>query len=479
MADTFLHGVEVVDVSDGTRTISVASSSIIGIVGTAPRADATAFPLNTAVLIPGSQAAAAKLDMGGTGDAGTLPDALDSIFKQSLAAVVVVRVDEGATDAETLANVLGGTNAVTGKREGCYALLDAQSALGVKPRILIAPGFTHQRVTGGITGASGAAGTGYTPGSYDLPAVNANGDTTGAGGVVTVVVGSNGAISSRVVKSAGSNYTAPPTFNLAPLGAGNGGTVVATIGTTGNAVVAELVGIANRLRAIIVQDGPSTTDADAVTVAGDSGSQRVYLVDPQVLKTDSSGNTVTSWSSACAAGVIAASDNARGWWWSPSNQAVNGIIGTARAIEFAMGDPSSQANLLNASNVTTIIRQGGFLLWGNRTLSTDPKWQFLCVVRTADIIADSLQAAHLWAVDQGITKNYVDEVTQGVASFLRDLKAKGAIIDGSCWVDPDLNSASSIAAGNVYWDFDFTPVYPAEHLQFRSHLVNDYLTEIF
>jgi len=118
-------------------------------------------------------------------------------------------------------------------------------------------------------------------------------------------------------------------------------------------------------------------------------------------------------------------------------------------------------------------------LWGNRTLSADPKWTFLCVVRTADIIADSLQDAHLWAVDQGITKNYVGEVQENVNAFMRGLKTKGAILGGSCWIDKDLNSAAQIAAGDISWDFDFTPVYPAEKLTFRSHLVNDYITEIF
>lgn len=475
MADTFLHGVEVVDISDGSRTITVASSSIIGIVGTAPRADAATFPINTAVLIPGSSAKAAKLDMGGTGNAGTLPDALDSIFDQSLAAVVVVRVEEGETEAETIANIIGGTNAVTGKREGVHALLDAASSLGAKPRILIAPGYTQQRVTGGVTVLTGIAGTGYTPGTYDIAATGGG----GAGAVATVVVNPAGGIFGLTVKAAGSGYTSAPTFPLTALGAGTGGSITATIGTTGSAVVAEMVGIAESLRAIIVQDGPSTTDDAAVAVAGDSGSKRVYLVDPKVLKTDATGAAVEAWSSACVAGVIAATDNANGWWWSPSNQAVNGIVGTARAIEFSMGQASSQANLLNAANVATIIREGGFRLWGNRTLSTDPKWKFLCVVRTADIIADSLQAAHLWAVDRGITKNYVSDVQEGVNAFLRGLKAQGAILGGQCWVDKDLNSEASIANGEVYWDFDFTPVYPAEHLTFRSHLVNDYISEIF
>ena len=389
MAETFLHGVEVVDINDGARPIQTAATSVIGIVGTAPRADDAAFPLNTPVLIANSLALTARLTALPGGANGTLPDALDSIFDQAGASVVVVRVAEGATEAETLVNV------TSGQFEGVHALLAAEGTLGVKPRILIAPGFTHQR-------AASAA----------------------------------------------------------------------------NATIAELLGIAERLRAVIIADGPSTTDADALTYARDFGSKRVYVIDPRIVKVGSTGTSHTAHASACVAGVIARSDNERGWWWSPSNQAVNGIVGLARAIDFSLGDAGSRANLLNASNVATFIRQNGFRLWGNRTLSSDAKWAFLCVVRTADIIADSLQAAHLWAVDRGITKNYVTDVQEGVNAFLRDLTAKGAILGGSCWLDPALNSASAIASGKVYWDFDFTPVYPAEHLTFWSHLVDNYIAEI-
>lgn len=112
-------------------------------------------------------------------------------------------------------------------------------------------------------------------------------------------------------------------------------------------------------------------------------------------------------------------------------------------------------------------------------MSADPKWTFLCVVRTADMIDESLKAAHLWAVDRGITKTYVSDVIEGVNAYLRYLNNIGAILGGSCWADPDLNSADQIAQGKVYFDFDFTPVYPSEHVIFRSHLVNDYIKEIF
>lgn len=396
MSDIFLHGIQNVTVDDGSRPITTVRSSTIGIIGSAPDADPLIFPLNKPVLIAGSRIEAAKL-----GETGTLPQAIDSIFDQVGAVLVVVRIEEGETAAATLANVLGGVDANTGTYEGVHAFLAAENIVGFVPKILIAPGYTHTRT----------AAVGQTP-------------------------------------------------------------------ATSNPVVAELNGIAERLKAVIIADGPNTNDADAIAYTKDFGSKRVFLVDPKVLKTVD-GATSSEWSSACVAGLIAKSDNERGWWWSPSNQEINGIIGTSRAIDFAMGDASCRANLLNENNVATIIRQNGYRLWGNRTPSSDKKWAFLCVVRTADMIDESLKAAHLWAVDRGITKTYVSDVTEGVNAYLRYLTNIGAILGGSCWADPDLNSADQIAQGKVYFDFDFTPVYPAEHVIFRSHLVNDYIKEIF
>ena len=395
MPETFLHGVEVIEIDTGPRPIRTVRSGVIGIVGTAPDADATAFPLDTPVLIAGSRAQAALLDTTGDG-LGTLPAAIDGIFDQIGAVVVVVRVAAGATEAETLANIVGGVNAVDGSYEGVHALLAARSVVGQTPRILCAPGWTHQR-----PGAPAAA----------------------------------------------------------------------------NPVVAEMVGVAERLRAIIVADGPNTTDAAALTYAEDFGSPRVYLVDPWV-RVQRGTDIVVEPASARVAGLIARIDNDRGFWWSPSNQLINGIVGTARAVDFAMGDANSRANLLNEGNVATIIREDGFRLWGNRTLSSDPKWAFLSVRRTADILNDTLQSAHLWAVDRNITRTYVDDVAEGVNAKIRDLVAIGALIGGECWPDPDLNSPSNIADGKVFFNFRFTPPYPAEHITFNSILTQDYLEEL-
>ncbi len=250
--------------------------------------------------------------------------------------------------------------------------------------------------------------------------------------------------------------------------------------TDQQAVVSELLGIADRLRAVIIADGPNTNDADSLTYRANFGSPRVYLVDPQVSVWDTATSTVvTQPASARVAGMIAKSDNERGFWWSPSNREMYGITGTARPVDFVLGDTNARANHLNENDVATIIQQDGYRLWGNRTTSSDPKWAFLSVRRTADLIQDSLQKAHLWAVDRNITRTYVEDVTGGVNAYLRHLKAIGAILGGECWADEDLNTATSIEAGKVYFDFDFTPPYPAEHITFRSHLVNDYIEEVF
>ena len=382
---SFLHGVTVTEVESGARTVSIASSSVIGVIGTAPEAEASDFPLNTPVLISGSYTEAAKL-----GATGTLPSALSGILSQSGATVVVVRVDEAqlqegeGIDVEaTELNIIGEAKA-DGTYTGVYSFLAAKSILGVAPRILIAPGFCTEEV------------------------------------------------------------------------------------------VTELITIANRLRAIIVADTPTDSDANITQFVTTCASSRVYAVYPQVINT--TGETVPA--SPYVAGVIAKNDNENGFWVSPSNKVVGGIVGLSKAVDFTLGDASCRANVLNEKNVATIINQDGYRLWGNRSTVKDGNYKFLCVQRTADIISDSILQSHLWAVDRNIVKNYLVDVTESVNAFLANLKSQGAILAGKCYADPELNSGANIAEGKVYFDFEFTPAYPAEQVTFRAYLNNENIESI-
>ncbi|MCW1412215.1 phage tail sheath subtilisin-like domain-containing protein [Rhizobium sp. 1AS11] len=469
-AAQFLHGVEVIEIDDGPRPVRVVRSSVIGIIGTAPNADATVFPLNTPVLIAGSRGKASSLDTsaGQTGE-GTLPNAVDLILDQIGAAIIVVRVEEGEDDAETLANILGGYE--NGQPLGVHVFTGAKSVVGQQPRILIAPGFTSERpqgvvghgaITGGNSGANGTFPLAFTGGTGS----GAEGTFTVAGGALTAIT---------ITK--GGRYSVAPTFSFAASAGLAGAAASVTLGVTSNAVVAELIGIAERLRAVIIADGPNTTNEAALQYAEDFGSRRVYVVDPAV-KVARGANVVVEPASPAVAGLIAKIDNDRGFWWSPSNQNINGIVGIARPIDFTLGDANSAANLLNEGNVATIIYEDGYRLWGNRTVSSDAKFAFLNIVRLNDIVADSILAAHLWAVDRGITKTYFDDVSESVNAFLRSLKAQGAISGGICFPDADLNSAASIQEGKVWFNVDLSGVYPAEHVIFRMRLTGDYLEDL-
>lgn len=61
MAEEFLYGVNVIEVTSGARSVRTAKSSVIGVIGTAPEAEVERFPLNRPVLIAGSLKEAARL----------------------------------------------------------------------------------------------------------------------------------------------------------------------------------------------------------------------------------------------------------------------------------------------------------------------------------------------------------------------------------------------------------------------------------
>ncbi|GAB1652471.1 hypothetical protein Mh1960_14810 [Mannheimia haemolytica] len=137
--DTYLHGVEVVEVNAGGVTISTAATSVIGVVCTGDQADAETFPLNTPVLITNPLNYLEK-----AGSTGTLRRTLNSIGSIVKTPTVIVRVAE-SDDSDTLtANIVGTQE--NGKFTGIKALLTAQSTVFVKPKLLCVPQHDNQAV---------------------------------------------------------------------------------------------------------------------------------------------------------------------------------------------------------------------------------------------------------------------------------------------------------------------------------------------
>lgn len=84
---SFLHGIDTLEVMDGARPIRTLKSSVIGIVGTAGKG-----PINQPVLITNNPRDAASIFGAYTSDAFTIPKALNAIFKQGGATIVIVNV---------------------------------------------------------------------------------------------------------------------------------------------------------------------------------------------------------------------------------------------------------------------------------------------------------------------------------------------------------------------------------------------------
>ncbi len=461
MSTDFLHGIETLEIDDGIRPIQVVKSSIIGLIGTAPDAEVATFPLNTPVLLAGAQRKAAKL-----GAAGTLKDACDAIFDQVGATVVVVRVADGTTEAERLSNIIGDSAMMT----GVWAFLRAQSELGITPRLLIAPGFTGTRPQGVAQIDLSDGGSGYTEASVALSGGG------GSGAAATAVI-EGGVVKAIKISRAGTGYTAAPT--VAITGNGTGAKATAIPGATANPVVAELLAVAKRSRAIVIADGPNTTNEAAVVYRNDWGSDRLYLVDPHVMVWDTgTKSAVAQPASARVAGAAALRDKEKGFWWSPSNQVLTGVTGIARPIGFALTDANSEANYLNKHEVATIVYQDGYRLWGNRTTATDPLWAFFSVRRTADMIYESIEQAMLWAMDRPFSVQLLRDIEGSVNAYLRSLVAKGALLGGTAWLDAELNTSDQLQQGILYIDFDIEPPAPLEHLVFRAHRNAGYYDEL-
>lgn len=234
---------------------------------------------------------------------------------------------------------------------------------------------------------------------------------------------------------------------------------------------------ANKLRAVTYVDCASMATAQEVVQRRQIFGGRVEILRPRVQKVNANGELEYRPYSAFAAGLRARIDYEKGWWWSKSNQTIANILGVEQVDEFILGDRNCEANQLNMQNVTTIIRRDGFRHWGNRLCINDPQWQFESVRRTADVIEDSIQETVLLYADRPLDLENIDDILGTVNSYMRTLTKLKAIFGGRAWLDEELNTAETLAAGEVYIDYDFGPKSPTERITMRVRINNKYAVE--
>ena len=383
MADSYHHGLRVVEINEGTRPIRTIATAVQGLIATAEDADATVFPLNTAVLITNTQAAVAK-----AGTNGTLKTALQAMANQANSICVVVRVAAAEDEAAQTANVIGTVDA-TGKYTGAKALLLAKAKLGVQPRIIGAPGLDTQ------------------------------------------------------------------------------------------AVATELATIAKKLRAFAyVYAWGCETKEEVVAYRDAFAARELMVIWPNFVAFNvDTAQTETVPAVAVAMGLRAKIDNEIGWHKTLSNVAVNGVTGIDADVTWDLQDPATDAGYLNSNEITTLIQHDGFRFWGSRTCSDDPLFAFENYTRTAQIMADTIAEAHMWAIDKPMHGSLVNDMLEGIKAKQREWTRLGYLMGGDAWYDPELISMDTLKAGKLYIDYDYTPVPPLEDLTFRQRITDSYLAD--
>jgi len=315
--------------------------------------------------------------IGKAGVQGTLKPTLEAIAAQVNTLTVVVRVEQGADETTTTANIVG-TVTPQGQYTGLKALLAAQSLLGVKPRIIGVPGLDT------------------------LP------------------------------------------------------------------VATELAATAKKLRAFAyISANDCATKEEAVAYRENFGDREVMVIWPDFVAFDTvaKGN-ITAPAVARAIGLRARIDKEVGWHKTLSNVTVSGVTGLSKPVYWDLQDPSTDAGYLNSNDITTLINQSGFRFWGSRTCSEDPLFQFENYTRTAQVLADTIA-----------TPTLVKDIIEGINAKFRELKGLGYIVDGQAWYSQDVNDVSTIKAGKLYIDYDYTPVPPLEDLTFRQKITDRYLVD--
>ena len=271
--------------------------------------------------------------------------------------------------------------------------------------------------------------------------------------------------------SAGSAYTGMQALLTAEAKTGVRPRILGAPGLDTEAVTNGLVTIAKRLRGFVYAMAQGDDRDEAVTYAGEFGDRELMLFWPAT----SAGNADTI---GRALGMRAWIDQTQGWQKTISNVVITGVTGIGKDVSWAMDDEATDAAVLNAANITTLICFNGYRFWGNRTLASDPVFAFESAVRTSQVLQDTFQEGLFWAMDKPITAGLIKDMISTVNGVLRKMVTNNQLIGGKCWYDPAKNSGTDLAGGQLALDYDFTPCAPLEGLTENQTITDTYYGDL-
>jgi hypothetical protein len=204
---------------------------------------------------------------------------------------------------------------------------------------------------------------------------------------------------------------------------------------------------------------------NAITVKNSYGA--IYA--PWVRMLDPTGRSATpilAPPSGFVAGLYAKTDGQRGVWKAPAGTSValGGSVG------LAVNLTDAQQGNLNPLNVN-VIRQfaaSGIVVWGARTVTSDPAWNYIPVRRMAIFLRVSIYRGIQWAVFEPNDEDLWSSLRLSIGSFMMNLfrqdAFQGATPAQAFFVkcDNETTTQGDIDAGIVNVLVGFAPLKPAE-----------------
>jgi phage tail sheath protein FI len=177
--------------------------------------------------------------------------------------------------------------------------------------------------------------------------------------------------------------------------------------------------------------------------------------------------------SGFVAGLYAKTDAQRGVWKAPAGTAV----GVAGSTGLSVRLTDVEQGLLNPTpyhvNVIREFAAAGRVIWGARTITSDPEWNYVSVRRTAIMLRVSIYRGIQWAVFEPNDQQLWSQLRLNISSFMTTLFRRGAFQGATAdkafyvKVDGETTTQADIDAGIVNIEIGFAPLKPAEFVVVR------------
>ncbi len=255
--------------------------------------------------------------------------------------------------------------------------------------------------------------------------------------------------------------------------------IIGAPGLDNQAVTTELVSIAQKLRGFVYASAwGAQTKEDAIAYRKHFGQRELMVIWPDFVAFDTTAKANASAPAvAYALGLRAKIDNDTGWHKSLSNVPVNGVLGINRDVFWDLQSPDTDAGVLNAAGITTLINKTGYRFWGSRTAEEAEFFYYENYTRTAQVLADTIADVHFSFIDKPMHASIVKDIIESINAKFRELKTAGLIIDGKAWFNPDANDKAQLKNGRLVIDYDYTPVPPIEDLILQQRITDRYLAD--